>query len=99
MVRVAVRVALFDLFPSKMAFLLLLLVDQGSTLFLLWILHALAAKRFHDRDKRGWWTALIYFPIIGALWGMIELGCLRGSTGGNRFGPDPLQTRKRDFLK
>ncbi|WP_020173939.1 DUF805 domain-containing protein [Methyloferula stellata] len=25
-----------------------------------------------------------------AIWGFIELGCLRGTEGPNRFGPDPL---------
>ena len=27
--------------------------------------------------------------VIG-IWGFIELGCLRGSIGQNRYGPDPL---------
>lgn len=37
-------------------------------------------------------TGLMLTLIAGVLgvWGFIELGCLRGTVGPNRFGPDPL---------
>ncbi|WP_218044804.1 DUF805 domain-containing protein [Kiloniella majae] len=44
-------------------------------------------KRWHDRDKSGWWTLIIFVPIIGAFWVLIECGFLRGTAGPNRFGP------------
>ena len=44
-------------------------------------------KRFHDRDKSGWWVLIALIPIIGALWILIELGFLKGTPGPNRFGP------------
>ena len=44
-------------------------------------------KRFHDRDKSGWWVLIGFVPIIGALWLLIELGFLAGTPGPNRFGP------------
>ena len=44
-------------------------------------------KRFHDRDKSGWWVLLGFVPIIGAIWLLIELGFLKGTPGSNRFGP------------
>lgn len=47
-------------------------------------------KRCHDRDKSGWWVLLSVVPVIGWLWAIIELGCLQGTVGPNRFGPDPL---------
>ena len=31
---------------------------------------------------------LISFAI--AVWGFVEIGCLRGTVGPNRYGPDPL---------
>jgi uncharacterized membrane protein YhaH (DUF805 family) len=34
-------------------------------------------------------VALIGFAI--AVWGFVELGCLRGTRGPNLFGPDPLE--------
>lgn len=51
---------------------------------------ALYAKRWHDRDKSGWWTLIILIPIIGPIWAIIELGALEGTRGANRYGPDPL---------
>jgi len=59
---------------------------------LLFLYPALAVytKRWHDRDKSGWWTLIIFVPFIGALWFLIECGFLRGTDGPNRFGNDPL---------
>jgi uncharacterized membrane protein YhaH (DUF805 family) len=51
---------------------------------------ALYAKRWHDRDKSGWWTLIVLVPIIGPIWALVELGILPGTQGPNRFGPDPL---------
>ena len=56
---------------------------------LLWISFAVQAKRWHDRDKSGWWILIGFVPLIGPLWAFIEAGCLRGSFGSNRYGPDP----------
>ena len=44
-------------------------------------------KRFHDRDKSGWWVLIGLIPIIGSIWLLIELGFLKGTPGPNRFGP------------
>ena len=51
---------------------------------------AVAVKRFHDRDKSGWWVLIIFIPLIGFIWYLVELGFLPGTPGPNRFGPDPL---------
>jgi uncharacterized membrane protein YhaH (DUF805 family) len=55
-----------------------------------WISLAIAVKRYHDRDKSGWWALIIFLPVIGALWYLIECGFLRGTEGNNDYGPDPL---------
>ena len=57
----------------------------------LWPSLAVAAKRWHDRDKSGWWTLILLVPVVGALWMLIECGFLKGTDGPNRFGDDPLQ--------
>jgi uncharacterized membrane protein YhaH (DUF805 family) len=51
---------------------------------------ALYAKRWHDRDKSGWWTLIALVPIIGGIWLIVELGILEGTKGANQYGPDPL---------
>lgn len=60
------------------------------TLLMIWPSICLYAKRWHDRDKSGWWSLIIFVPIIGSIWFLVELGFLRGTEGPNRFGPDPL---------
>lgn len=55
-----------------------------------WISIAVAVKRYHDRNKSGWWVLIVLVPVIGGLWYLIECGFLRGTTGPNDYGPDPL---------
>ena len=64
-------------------------------ILILWVIgfymsFAIYAKRWHDRDKSGWWTLIVLVPIIGSIWLLVECGCLPGTEGPNRFGPDPL---------
>ena len=72
---------------------------MGPVAWLVWVIIAIAltyatlavwAKRWHDRDKSGWWSLIAFVPIVGAIWILVELGCLPGTEGPNRFGPDPL---------
>ena len=58
----------------------------------LWYLSVVTAvKRYHDRDKSGWWILIGLIPFIGFIWSFIECGFLKGTDGQNRFGEDPLQ--------
>jgi uncharacterized membrane protein YhaH (DUF805 family) len=56
----------------------------------LWIGLAIAAKRWHDRNKSAWWILIVFVPVVGGLWYLIECGFLKGTPGTNRFGADPL---------
>ena len=56
----------------------------------IWSVIAIQVKRWHDRDKSGWWILINFIPIIG-FWALIENGFLRGTEGKNRFGEDPLE--------
>jgi uncharacterized membrane protein YhaH (DUF805 family) len=58
-----------------------------------WPSLAITVKRFHDRDKSGWWSLILLIPFIGGIWWFVDLGCLRGTAGPNRFGDDPLEGR------
>ncbi len=55
-----------------------------------WITIAVGIKRFHDRNKSGVWILIIFVPVIGGLWYLIECGFLKGTPGPNDYGPDPL---------
>lgn len=67
---------------------------DGAVPFLLNVLMMVAGimlhiKRFHDRDKIGWWVLILFIPVLGVIWAIIDLGILEGSEGPNRFGPPP----------
>lgn len=53
-------------------------------------------RRLHDRNMSGWWylwfSLLMMIPLVNFvvfIW-MLVLLVLRGTSGPNRFGPDPL---------
>jgi uncharacterized membrane protein YhaH (DUF805 family) len=53
----------------------------------IWICIAVPVKRWHDRNKSGWWVLIGFVPIIGAIWSFVENGCLSGDEGPNNYGP------------
>jgi uncharacterized membrane protein YhaH (DUF805 family) len=59
----------------------------AAVVLLVWINIASTVKRFHDRDKSGYWFLIVFVPYIGALWQFVECGFLAGSTGTNNYGP------------
>jgi len=74
------------------------LIDSGAIrgllalvyLAFIWPSLAISIKRWHDRDKSGWWVLIGFIPIIGPIWALIETGFLEGTKGPNQYGPDPL---------
>jgi uncharacterized membrane protein YhaH (DUF805 family) len=50
---------------------------------------AIAARRLHDTDRSGWWQLLVFIPLIGIIV-LIVWYASRGTSGPNRFGPNPL---------
>lgn len=57
---------------------------------IVWISIATTVKRFHDRNKSGWWYLIAVVPVIGFFWIVIECGFMRGTIGANNFGEDPV---------
>lgn len=55
----------------------------------IWAKLAVTVKRWHDRDKSGWWILIGLVPVIGWLWQLIECGFMEGTPGDNRFGRSP----------
>ncbi len=45
-----------------------------------WIFTAISVKRFHDRNKSGWWVLIGLLPVVGGIWLLVELGCLPGTS-------------------
>jgi uncharacterized membrane protein YhaH (DUF805 family) len=62
----------------------------GVILLIISIPISLAAsiKRWHDRNKSGWWILIGLVPFIGGLWALIECGFLPGTMGPNAYGTE-----------
>ncbi len=58
-----------------------------------WSSIILNIKRWHDRDKSGWWIFIAFVPIIGGIWALVECGFLRGTVGPNTYGADPTDEK------
>jgi uncharacterized membrane protein YhaH (DUF805 family) len=50
---------------------------------------AVGVKRCHDRDKTCWFLLVGLIPLVN-IWVLVELGFLKGTTGENKYGNDPL---------
>jgi uncharacterized membrane protein YhaH (DUF805 family) len=55
-------------------------------------------KRYHDRDKSGFWWFIGLVPFLG-LWQLIECGFCSGEDAPNRFGPPPGSATRRADLE
>lgn len=66
------------------------LIATLASIVLIYPMVAIAIKRFHDRNKSGWWALILIIPIIGILWVLIEGGIFKGTEGPNNYGPDPV---------
>ncbi len=90
--------------PYLVIYLVCMLLDavlgtyQKTQVFVIASIFALAAiypsiavsvKRFHDRGRSGWFLLVMLIPLVN-IWPLIELWFLKGTTGSNQYGPDPL---------
>lgn len=73
------------------------IISTLTSIALLYPSLALSTKRWHDRDKSGWWTLILLVPIFGSLWMSIQLGFIRGVGWENRYGPDPLKHGRTEW--
>ena len=77
-------------FDSELSSFAVRITPKGVVAFCMVYSFAGQVKRWHDRDKSGWFVLVNFIPFIGTIWALVELGFLRGTMGPNRFGPDPL---------
>ena len=76
----------FELNFGRMAYGSLMITLFGLLIPIAWLHWATVVQRLHDRNKSGKWAFLLFVPAVGVVWALIELGCLRGSQGANRYG-------------
>ncbi len=90
---------MFTLFSVIFSFVLAIIdavaLEGAPVLQLLYVLAVLVpsiavnVRRLHDQDKSGWLYLLIFIPFLGWL-ALIILMCIPGTSGDNKYGPDPL---------
>ena len=78
----------FPLLATLQKPLLDVLILIPTFLIVFWMIIAIEVKRWQDRGKSGLWFLIGLVPYVGALWKLIELGCLPGTAGRNNYGPD-----------
>ena len=87
----------FVLFQGLITIGCWILIPFGLGHALLWLLAlanflpavSVTVRRLHDTDHSGWWYWIAFVPLVGAVLLLIWF-CTRGTSGANRFGPDPL---------
>jgi uncharacterized membrane protein YhaH (DUF805 family) len=50
---------------------------------------AVAVRRLHDTNRKGWWLLIYLIPVIGQIWFLV-LMCFRSNREENRFGGNPI---------
>jgi uncharacterized membrane protein YhaH (DUF805 family) len=83
-------------FGVGLSMILVILATGG---LLCWINIATSVKRFHDRNKSGFWVLIILVPYIGSIWQIVECGFLAGTRGGNDYGSGGSGGGSRDLDK
>lgn len=56
---------------------------------------AASVKRYHDRNKSGWFILIAAIPIVGPIIQWVELGFLKGIDEGNKYG-EPTAKQEKD---
>ncbi len=54
---------------------------------IIWLQAAITIKRCHDRGKTGFWSMLLFVPVVGQIWLLVDCGILPGVTASGRMAP------------
>lgn len=72
----------------------LAVAEHVVNVLLLWPALAISIKRWHDRDRTGWWVLVALVPVVGWAWLLWANGFLRGTVGSNRYGAPPVESMR-----
>lgn len=89
-------IAFVDALDTDLGYLASSLLFLSYYVFVQYCSIILCIRRLHDRNMRGWWYLLILIPLLGPI-ALFVLWCLKGTTGYNRFGPDPIYPNGNGF--
>ncbi|GGZ37561.1 DUF805 domain-containing protein [Asticcacaulis endophyticus] len=86
---VAVATGTLDTLASDTTSPILDVTEAILSIAMIWPSLCIQIKRWHDRDKSWVWIFINLIPIIGWIWSFVELGCLDGTKGQNKYGNSP----------
>ncbi|WKL56676.1 DUF805 domain-containing protein [Asticcacaulis sp. ZE23SCel15] len=86
---VAVATGTLDTLASDTTSPILDVTEAILSIAMIWPSLCIQIKRWHDRDKSWVWIFINLIPIIGWIWSFVELGCLDGTKGRNKYGNSP----------
>ena len=89
-------IAFVDALDTDLGYLASSLLFLSYYVFVQYCSIIMSIRRLHDRNMRGWWYLLILIPLLGPI-ALFVLWCLKGTTGYNRFGPDPIYPNGNGF--
>lgn len=49
---------------------------------------AVGFRRLHDTGRSGWWTLILFVPLVGAIVYLVFM-CMDSAPGDNQYGPNP----------
>ena len=67
----------------------------------IWPMIAVQVKRWHHRDKTGWWVLISLVPVIGLIWSLSSSASFRVRQGQTATDPIPSlkgRLRKADLV-
>lgn len=89
-------IAFVDALDTDLGYLASSLLFLSYYVFVQYCSIIMSIRRLHDRNMRGWWYLLLLIPLLGPI-ALLVLWCLKGTTGYNRFGPDPIYPNGNGF--
>lgn len=73
--------------PSLATLVFTGLVMFTAILFSAWSCICATMKRYHDMGMSGWWWLVVFIPVVGPIWQVIECGFVSGEDVDNAYGP------------
>lgn len=79
---------------SEIGVTIIFILYIAYTLFILPPLLAVTIRRLHDTGKSGWWILIIFAPVIGEIWHLINM-ILNSKPENNQYdNPNPEQQQQ-----
>ncbi len=63
-------------------------ISMAVSIYLMIVSWMLLIRRLHDISKSGWWSLVIFVPLVGLI-ALVYFGAVESTPGANRWGENP----------